>query len=99
MLQDRSLLSIQRTGGRSRWSVQRGSAVGAIDIVGADHMLALRTVRGQFVVATRAEVESRLDGVAALRTGAAQRLPQNKVQNHAQAIGNEDGDDGPQDAV
>ena len=84
---------------RDRLSAQRSSTVRTIDIIPANHALALRTARAQFVVAARAEVESRMDGVAALRAGAAQRLPQEKVKNDAQSVGNNNGHNRPKDGA
>src|SRR6478672_307386 len=75
--------------------VQRSSAVRTIDITCPNHALALRTARAQFVVAARAEVESRLHGIPTLRAGAAARLPQEEVKNDAQGVGNNNGHDRP----
>jgi len=76
---------------------QRSSAVRTIDIIYANQALALRTTRAQFVVASRAEVESGLDGVPTLRASTAQRLPQDEVKNNTQSIGNNNGHNRPKD--
>src|SRR5437879_5605213 len=47
---------------RGRLIANRSSAVRTIDIIYANHALALRTTRAEFVAAARAEVESRLNG-------------------------------------
>src|SRR5690242_9418567 len=74
---------------------QRSPAIGTIDIIYANQALALRTARTKFVAAARAEVESSLDCVSALRAGAAQRLPQEEVKNDAQSVGNNNGQNRP----
>src|SRR5260370_20840102 len=84
---------------RDRLIAQRSSTVRTIDIIHANQALALRTARAQFVVAARTEVKSRLHGVAALRAGAAQRLPQEKVKNDAQSVGNNNGHNCPKDGA
>src|SRR5438445_5091009 len=76
---------------RRRLIAQRSSAVRTIDIIYSNQALALRTARAQFVIAPGAEVESRLDGIATLRAGAAPRLPQDEVNENPQAIGNKNG--------
>jgi len=76
--------------------MQRSSAVGAIDIIGANHALALGTTRAQFGVATRAEVESRVDWVAALWAGTLEWAPENEEEEDAEGVGNENGHDGPE---
>src|SRR5258707_14548898 len=82
---------------RDRLIAQRSSAIRTIDIIYANQVLALRTAWAQFVAAARAEVESGLDGVPTLRASAAQRLPQEKVKNNAQSIGNNNGHYRPKD--
>ena len=82
---------------RSRLIAQRSSAVRTIRIIYANHTLALRTAWAQFVVAARAEVESRLDGTPTLRADAAARLPQQEVKNDAQSVGNNNGHNRPKD--
>jgi hypothetical protein len=82
--------------GKFRWQArgwdrlieQRSSAIRTIHIIYANHTLALRTARAQFVAAARAEVESRLDCVPTLRAGTAPRLSQDEVEDNTQAIGN-----------
>src|SRR4029077_18097411 len=81
--------------GRGRRGAQRGCAVRTIDIIDANHALALRTVRTQFVTAARAEVESGLDGIPTLQAGAAARLPPEEVKNDAQSVGNNNGHNRP----
>src|SRR6266436_6507939 len=76
---------------------QRSSTVRTIDFVFANHALALRAARTQLVIAPRAEVESVLHGIAALWTGAPQRLAQHEVKNDAQRVGNENGHNCPKD--
>src|ERR1700690_4050107 len=76
-------------------SGQRSSAVGTIHVAHANHALALRTVRTKLVIALRAEVESGLHRMAALRAGAAQRLPQEEVKNDAESVGDDYGHDRP----
>lgn len=71
--------------------MQRSSTVGTINIIYTDHALALRTAQAQFVVAARAEVESRLNGILTLWAGTAQRLPQDEVEKKTDAIGNKNG--------
>ena len=80
-----------------RLIAQRSSAIRTIDIIYANQALALRTTRAQFVVASRAEVESALDDVPTLRASIAQRLPQDEVKNYAQSVGNNNGHDRPKD--
>src|SRR6266478_6515542 len=70
---------------------QRSSAVRTIDVIHYNQALALWTTRAQFVIAARAEVESRLHGIPTLRASGAQRLPQDEVDKNAQAIGNKNG--------
>jgi hypothetical protein len=82
---------------RSRLIAQRSSAVRTIRIIYANHTLALRTAWAQFVAAARAEVESRLNGVPALRAGAPQWLPEYEVENDAQSVGNKNGNNRPKD--
>src|SRR5689334_10846530 len=75
---------------------KRGCTVGAIHVVGGYHVLALGTAGAELVAAMRAEVEATLDEAPALRTGAADRLPQNEVEDHAQSVRHQDGDEGPE---
>jgi len=59
------------------WSalVESRSAVGTVVIIDLNRVLALRTIRTQFLAATRAELEVDLDRPSALRAGARERLP------------------------
>src|ERR1700680_4422312 len=82
-------------GERGRLVAQRSSAVRTIDIIYANHALALRTARAQFVVAARAEVESRLHGVPTLWTGRDAWLPQYEIQHDAERVRDEHREQGP----
>src|SRR5438045_5096700 len=75
---------------------KRRSTVGAIHVRGGQHVLALGTAGAQLMAAVRAEVEATLDEAPALGAGAADRLPQNKVENDAQSIRYQDGHERPE---
>src|SRR2546430_5224795 len=91
--------SSRRSDLRYRLTAQRSSAVRTIDIIYANHALALRTARAQFVAAVGTEVESRLEGVPALRAGRDAWLPQYKIQHDAERVGDEDREQRPTKAA
>ena len=84
-------------GDRGRHLAQGVSAIGTINIIHSDGSLTLRTNRGELVAALRAEGESGVDVIAASGAGRPQCLPQYKVENDAQCVGNNYGHNRPKD--
>jgi len=84
-------------GDRGRLTAQGISAVGTINIIHSDGSLTLRANRGELIAALRAEGESGVHDMAASGAGGLQCLPQYKVENDAQCVGNNYGHNRPQD--
>ena len=93
-----SFLRFFRTGTGGRGGFAQGvSAVGTINIIHSDGPQTLRTNRGELVAALRAEGEFGVDDMAASGAGRLQCLPQHKVENDAECVGNNYGHNSPKD--
>ncbi len=75
------------------------SAIRAIDVVPLNCVLAMGAGWMQLMIAFGAIVESALHRRVTLRASTEQGLPQNQIQDDAQAVSNHSRDDRPQDPI
>ena len=86
-------------GGRGGWRFQGAAAIGAEFVAEFYAVLAVGADRLQAVAAAGTEAEGRVDLGVALRAVGGAGFAQDEVEKDAEAVGNENGDEGPENTA